>query len=253
MKLTRFILMTIAVLGTLLLFGCASDKIDGAEKFKNYSAQQLLAEGEQELVRHNYKDAAQRFEAIDALYPFGKEAMQADTDVIYAYYKSDELEAAVAAADRFIHLYPQAEHTDYAYYMKGIINFDRGRTWYLKFHPTGVERRDLTYVRQAFIDFNDLIKLFPNSVYVKDSYERMLYLRNLLAQNELETANFYYDRKAYVAAANRADYVVKHFEGTPQVVDALKLMVKSYHALGATEQENKTLKVLQLNYPKTNY
>lgn len=248
MKLTRFTLIAVAALGTLFLFGCAS-KMEGPEKFKNYSAQQLLAEGEKELAKHNYKDAAQRFEAIDALYPFGKEAEQADMDVIYAYYKDDQIESAVAAADRFIHLYPQAEHTDYAYYMKGVMNFDRGKTWYLKYHPTGTERRDLTYVRQAFVDFNDLIKLFPNSLYIKDAYERMLYVRDILAQNELDTATYYYDRKAYIASANRANYVVKHFEGAPQVIDALKLMIKSYRALGATDQANETLKVLQLNYP----
>jgi outer membrane protein assembly factor BamD len=246
----RFILIAIMTFGAaLFLFGCA-EGLQGAEKYKNYSAPQLLAEGEKELSKHNYKDAAERFEAIDALYPFGKEAEQSDLDIIYAYYKAEDMDLAVAAADRFIHLYPQAEHTDYAYYMKGMMNFDRGRTWYLKSHPSGIERRDLTYIRQSFIDFNDLIKLFPHSVYVKDSYERMRYIRDLLAQNELDTANFYYDRKAYVAAANRANYVVKHFEGAPQVIDALKLMVKSYRAIGATDEANAALKVLQLNYPK---
>lgn len=250
MKLARFTLPLLAIgtfFSALFLSGCANDTLGSSEKFKNYSAQQLLTEGERALVNRKYKDAAQRFEAIDALYPFGKEAEQADTDAIYAYYKDDEIESAVAAADRFIHLYPQGEHVDYAYYMKGMMNFDRGKTWYLKYHPAGKERRDLTYVRQSFVDFSDLLKLFPNSIYAKDAYERMLSIRDMLAQNELDAANFYYDRKAYVAAANRANYVVKHFVGAPQVIEALKVMVKAYHALGATEQENETLQVLRGN------
>lgn len=243
----------ISLLGLLAFFfvfvsGCASEE-ENYSKFKNLSAKQILADGEKELAHHNYTAASKRFEAIDALYPFSKEAEQGELDAIFAYYKSDDIPAALAAADRYIHLYPRNPHTDYAYYMKGLANFDRGKTWTQKIKTSDEEQRDISYAQQAFVDFGDLIKLFPNSIYARDAYERMLHIRNLLAQRELDEANFYFERKAYVAAANRASYVVKHFEGAPQVVDALKVMVKSYDNLGAKKLADDTRRILQKNFP----
>lgn len=229
--------------------GCATKDI-GAEAFKNMTAQQILADGEKQLASHDYKDAIKRFEAIDALYPFGPEAEQSQVDAIYAYYKADEIDAAIAAADRYIHLYPQGPHTDYAYYMKGVINFDRSKHWFQKWHPVTTEQRDLAYMQQAFVDFNDLLSLFPHSIYAKDAYEHMLSVRNYLAQHELNVANFYFMRKAYVAAANRAGYIVKHYPGAPQTFAALKVMYKSYLELGAQDQANDTLRIIKLNYPR---
>lgn len=243
---------SLAFLGFVVLIfssGCAHKDI-GAEAFSNMSAQQILLDGEKQLAKRNYKDAVKRFEAIDALYPFGAEAEQSQLDIIYAYYKSDEIESAIAAADRYIHLYPQGPHTDYAYYMKGMIGFDRGKRWFQKWHPVSMEQRDLSYMKQAFVDFNDLISLFPNSLYVKDAYERLLSARNYMAQHELNVANFYFKRKAYVAAANRADEVIRHYPGAVQVFEALKIMYKSYQAVGALDQANDTLRIFKLNYPQ---
>lgn len=233
----------------LWLAGCASTKNEGAEAFRNYSAKQLLAEGEQYLGKHSYTDAAKRFEALDALYPFDAETPQGDLDAIYAYYKSDDYNSALASADRYIHLYPQGQHTDYAYYMKGLINFERDRTWLQKLYPKDPQQLDLSNLRAAFVDFNDLIRLFPDSAYAHDAQLRMIYIRDLMAQRELEVAKFYYSRKAYVAAANRASIIVKHYQGSPVVADALKIMVDSYTALGDQKQANDALRVLQINYP----
>jgi len=243
--------MLVLLCSGILVFlnGCAT-KETGPDAFKNMTAQQIFAEGEKKLSQHSYQDATKRFEAIDALYPFDPEAEQSQVDAIYAYYKSDEIEEAITAADRYIHLYPQGTHTDYVYYMRGIMNFDRSKHWFQKWHPVKSEQRDLTYMQQSFVDFNELLSNFPHSVYAKDASERMLSVRNYIAQHELNVANFYFDRKAYVAAANRADYVVKHFPGAPQTFDALNLMLKSYREVGAEEQANDTLRILQLNYPQ---
>jgi outer membrane protein assembly factor BamD len=241
--------ISLGLLAFFFISGCASEG-EGYGKFKNMSAKQILADGEKELSKHNYNSASKRFEAIDALYPFSKEAEQGELDSIYAYYKADDIPAALAAADKYIHLYPRNPHTDYAYYMKGLANFDRGKTWTQKFKTDDEDQRDIAYAQQAFVDFSDLIKMFPDSIYVKDAYERMHHIRNLLAQRELDGANFYMDRKAYVAAANRASYVVKHFEGAPQVPEALKVMIKAYDALGAKKLENDTRRIFQLNFPQ---
>lgn len=233
----------------LTLVACAT-KVSGPEAFKNYTAKQILASGERELANHSYKEAIRCFEAIDALYPFDPEAQQGQIDVIYAYYKADDYASALAAADRYMRLYPAGKNTDYVYYMKGIINFEKNRNWLQKIYTRHAEELDLVSLQESFTDFETLIKLFPKSFYAKDAEKRMLHIRDLLAKRELQTANFYFERKAYIAAANRASYVVKHLEGAPQVVDALKVMIKSYRALGAGKQENDALRILKLNFPK---
>lgn len=235
----------------LILAACSNNKDPGASAFQNYTAKQLLVEGEAQLAKNNFQDAIKRFEALDALYPFNEEAKQGEIDIIYAYYKADDYPSTIAAADRYIHLYPDGAHTDYAYYMKGIAHFESDRNWLQRLYSENPEQLDLTSLQQAFINFNDLIKLFPNSIYVKDAQARMYYIRNLMAERELQVAQFYFRHKAYVAAANRASEIVKHYEGTPQVPAALKIMVDSYQALGATKQANDALKVLQTNYPKS--
>jgi outer membrane protein assembly factor BamD len=245
----RTIVCSGALLALIMLNGCAT-KEEGPEEFKHLTAKQILVAGEKELSKNNPKEAVKHFEAIDALYPFDPEVQQSQIDTVYAYYKADEAEQALAAADRYIQLYPQGEHTDYAYYMKGIINFDKSNhTWFQKLRPAGMEQRDITPLQRAFVNFGDLIKNFPNSLYVRDAYERMRHIRSIVAQHEINIAQYYLDRKAYVAAANRASYVVKHITGTPQTLDALKIMIKAYHALGATKQEEDARQILHLNYP----
>lgn len=233
---------------SLALFGCASND-NGFDKFKNMTAEQILSLGEKNLEKHNFSEAAKNFEAIDALYPFDQIAEQGQLDTIYAYYKGNDFDLTVAAANRYIHLYPRGKHTDYAYYMKGLASFERGRTWLQRIYPSGVEQRDLGYIREAFVDFSDLDKIFPGSVYANDARERMVYARDLLAQHEFNIARFYFERKAYVAAANRASYVVRHFEGAAQVLPSLKIMIKSYQELGAKKQADDALKVLRTNFP----
>lgn len=235
----------------VLASGCSTtiDKTS-AEVYKNLTAQQILTNGENALAKRSYKDATKYFEAMDALYPFSQEAQQTQLDVIYSYYKSDEVDSAISAANRYIQLYPRGVHTDYAYYLKGVINEEHGRTWYQKWRHKSLELRDTSYLQQAFLDFSDLIKLFPDSKYVTDASKRLVDIRYLLAEHELSVANYYLSHKAYVAAANRASYIVQHIPGAPQTVAALKIMVKSYRELGATVQANEALRVLQMNYPQ---
>lgn len=232
-----------------MLVACAT-KPTGSEVFKDYTAKQILVGGEKELNKNNYKEAIRYFEAIDALYPFDPEARQGQIYAIYAYYKADDYASAIAAADRYIHLYPSGKNTDYAYYMKGIVNFEKDRNWLQKIYTRHSEELDLVNLKESFTDFETLIKLFPKSFYAKDAEKRMLHIRSLLAKRELQIARFYFDRKAYIAAANRASYIVKHLEGAPQIADALKIMIKSYRFLGADKQANDALRVLNLNFPK---
>lgn len=246
----KIILIAIFMMNLILIVSCA-EKIppSPAQIYKNNTSQQLLAKGESAMDRGDYKQAVKYFEALDTLYPFGPVAQQGQIDSIYAYYKNDDVASALAAADRYIRLYPRSEHADYAYYMRGRINLGRGYNWMQRTFRVRRSERDLTYAKAAYIDFQNLIELYPNSYYAPDAHRRMIYIRNLVAQHELEVAEFYFVREAFVGAANRAMEVVEHYQGTPQVIPALAIMVKSYLALGEDQLANDALQVLLMNYP----
>lgn len=246
MKITH-----LSIIGILLTALCMTSctPTTPAQRFKGMTSQQIFQGGEKALAKHKYDQASKYFEGLEALYPFGPYAQQGQLDIIYAYYKNGDPASALAAADRYIHLYPQSDNVDYAYYMKGLINFDRGRNWLQKTFKVSVAETDLSYLRQSFVDFNALLQRFPDSKYAPDAERRMVYIRNMLAQNELDTAQFYFRQKAYVAAANRATNIVQHYQGAPQVVDALVVLVKANRALGLNQQADNALQVLKMNYP----
>jgi outer membrane protein assembly factor BamD len=229
----------------LTLSGCATESID---TMKDKPAKEILKNGEKELNKNNYVEAQKYFEALDALYPFGPEAEQGQLDSIYAYYKNDDYSDAVSTADHYIHLYPSSNYVDYAYYMKGLSDFERGMSWFQKIYEKSPDKHDLSSMRAAFDSFNELLHAFPKSKYASDSWERMISIRNLFAKQEINVAKFYFQRKAYVAAANRASYVVNHYQGAPEVKEALSIMIDSYKALGAKEQLAKTEQVYKLNF-----
>src|SRR5262249_40030705 len=160
------------------------------------------------------------FNALDALYPFSANSEQALRDMIYADYKNRDYPAAQAAAERFIRLYPRSNFIDYAYYMKGMSEVYETRTFLQSLFPLNLAARDLNAPKQAFFDFRDLVQMFPDSKYAPDAHQQMIYLRNMFAEHELEVAMYYFKRSAYVAAANRASYLITHYEGTPQVEPA---------------------------------
>ncbi len=247
-KYFKSVKLMIAV-GLLSALAACSSTTDPAEKFKNLSAEQIYQGGEVALAKGHESEAIQHFEGLDALYPFSVNSEQAQLDLMYAYYKSGDNASAAAAAERFIRFYPRSAHVDYAYYVKGLANFDQDRGWFQRYLPTDLSQRDPGTSRQAFDDFSTLLRLFPTSVYAPDARQRMIYLRNLFAAHELHIAQYYYKRAAYVAAANRANFVVQHYDGTPQVEEALGVMVRSYRKLGLQTPAQQALAVLQLNYP----
>jgi outer membrane protein assembly factor BamD len=238
--------LTLAISLALGLTSCAWLK-SAEDKTKDWSASQIYSEAAQELDDGNYQTAIEYYEKLEARYPFGRYAMQSQLDVAYAYYRAEEPEQALAAADRFIKLYPQNPFVDYAYYLKGIINYNRSVGFLDRYIPTDPSQRDPGSALDAFQDFSELVRLFPESKYAADARQRMIYLRNNLAHNEVHVARYYMKRGAYVAAANRAAYVVQRFQRTGAVDDALEVMIDAYTRLGENELAADAERVLELN------
>ena len=231
------------------LSGCASTSttMDVPNTYRGQTAKQLFISAESALAKGDYHTATERFDALEILYPFGKYSERAHLSIIYAYYKSGDMPAAITAADRYIRLYPASRHIDYAYYIKGVANFEQDRGTLQRYIRTDLAERDPGTSRQAFEDFSQLIRLYPESEYVPDARQRMIYIRNLLARYEMHVGRYYYCRGAYVAAINRASNVLQHYRRSPSTLDALDLMAKSYGKLGLQDQANETLRIFYAN------
>lgn len=197
----------------------------------------------------NYQKAIKLYETLEARYPFGNYAAQTQLDVAYAYFKNDDPEAAIAAADRFIKIHPRDPSVDYAFYLKGLVNFNRGIGFVDRFLPTDTSQRNPSNAQEAYDNFQELVRRFPDSKYVPDAKQRMLALRNNLAMYEIHVARFYMKRKAYVAAANRSSYVIKEYQRTPAVPYALQVMQEAYTKLGLNDLAADAQRVYEQNYP----
>lgn len=239
----------VIILITVLLFSGCSYFQDKEDETTAWSAERLYAEARGQLDAGNYTRAVEYYEKLEGRFPFGVYGQQALLDLAYAYYKSDETDAAVSAADRFIKLYPQNAHVDYAYYLKGLANFNRGKGFTERYLPIDAAQRDPASALKAFQDFSEMARLFPESTYAADARQRMLYLRNQLADHEVNVASYYMRRGAFVAAVNRAKYVVEKYPRTPAIPDALVIMAKAYKVMEMNDLSDDALRVLEINYP----
>ncbi|AJE14144.1 outer membrane protein assembly factor BamD [Stutzerimonas balearica] len=237
-------LLLIAILA--LTAACSSNEtVD-----ENLGEVELYQQAQADLDSKAYTSAISKLKALESRYPFGRFAEQAQLELIYAYYRNMEPEAARSSAERFIRLHPQHPNVDYAYYLKGLASFDQDRGLLARFLPLDMTKRDPGAARDSFNEFAQLTSRYPNSRYAPDAKARMIYLRNLLAANEIHVAHYYLKRQAYVAAANRGRYVVENFQGTPSVADGLAVMTEAYQRLGLDELAASSLETLRLNYPE---
>ncbi|MGI9211671.1 MAG: outer membrane protein assembly factor BamD, partial [Methylococcaceae bacterium] len=205
-------------------------------------------EAKKALASKYYEKAVKFYEKLEARFPFGHYATQAQLDIAYAYYKNDEPDSALAAADRFIKQNPTHPNVDYAYYIKGLVNYNRGIGFLDRFMPTDSSQRDSGSSMDSYREFDVLIQRYPNSTYVNDAKQRMIALRDNLALHEIHVADYYLRRKAYLAAAQRAAAVVREFQRTPAVPRALKIMEEAYQNLGLNDLAEDIRQVYALNY-----
>lgn len=234
----------IVLLCTSLVAACSSNpKKDATER-------ELYEAAKKSIKLRNFQQATIALEELESRYPFGKYAEQAQLDLIYARYSALDLDGSILAADRFIRLHPQSPNADYAYYLRGIANYnlDVGIATQF-FTDIDITSRDPGNMRLAFKDFGELIARFPDSQYAADARKRMIMVRNRLAAYELHAARYYIRRDAYTAAANRAAFVVENFPSSPSVEIALGMMVELYGELGLQKLRSDAMQVLQANYP----
>lgn len=235
----------------LVLVGCKSwwNSEADTNPYRDMTEKQLYADANKALRGKQYGTAIKRYEAMESMFPFSNYAEQVELNLIYAYYKNEDYGASAAAAERFTHLYPRAKHVDYAYYMKGLANFQQPRGTFAGVFPMDESWRDPGSSVQAYSDFASLMQKFPDSRYKPDALHRMIYLRNMFAQRELNTANYYYERKMYVAAIDRAGGLIKNYPQSPAVKPALTILYHANRALGLEKAAEDAYRVYQATYP----
>lgn len=246
MKRIQALLLMVSL---LCLFSCKKwGDEDDYSPFKGMSAKQLYTEASTSLNKKEYTSAIKRFEALESMYPFSDYAETAQSHLIYAYYQNADYPSAAATAERFIHLYPRAENVDYAYYMKGLANFQQVRGTFSKALGIDESWRSPGTQTQAYADFTVLIQRFPHSRYKANALQRMIFLRNQFAERELNTANYYFERQMYVAAVERASYLVKTYPQAPSARAALVILYKANQALGLKQAAQDALLVYENTY-----
>jgi len=246
-RTTRLLLIAATA---LLLAACGKDDL---EQDDGKTAEELYAEAKNHLDHTSYEQAVRSYKQLQTRYPFGRYAEQAQLEMAYVYYKAGQPEKALATADRFIRTYPSHPNVDYAYYIRGLTNYEQKIGLLERLMPTRARDRDQSAAIEAFNDFDELTRRFPDSRYAPDARQRMVFLRNNLAQYEVDVARYYLRRKAYVAAANRARYLLETYPDSPEAGSALEVMHTAYTELGMQDLADDALRVLELNFPDHPY
>ncbi|WP_047536936.1 outer membrane protein assembly factor BamD [Methylotenera versatilis] len=239
-----------ALLLPLVLTSCAifGDPTE-LDDTKGWQADRIYAEGEQKMLDKDYDQALRYFQILESRFPHGKYATQAQLEIAYAYYKKQDPVSTVAAADRFIKLHPNHPNVDYAYYIKGLASFNE-RGVIEKYTAQEISDRDPKTLKVSFAALKELVERFPKSRYYKDATQRMVYLVNTLAQHELHVARYYMNRTAYLAALNRAKYVLEYYPNSTSVEEALVISISAYDYMDLTDLKEDTLRILKTNYPE---
>ncbi len=241
-SVVRLLLVTTAA---LFISACASN-----DKQEEVLPEQTYYENTRDAMNSgNFNEAEQNLDYLETYYPFGRYAEQAQLDLIYARYQNLDLEGARAAADRFLRLNPQSDHADYALYMRGLASYNLDIGLAARYFPVDVSARDPGEQRQAFRDFSELLNRYPSSEYAPDARQRMIAIRNRLAELELYAARYYISREAYIAANNRARYIIENYSTTPSVEEALIILAETFRFMDLKKGATDAVAMLKENFP----
>ena len=256
-KISIYILLIITLVGCAGM-GSFKGKDDGTvvdsrgniiKLEEGQSAKELFDIANGALVRGQYDLAAENYRKIEANHPFSKYAEQSHMELAFVEYKMKHWDSAIAIIDRFISMNNTSELLPYAYYLRGLVNFNRGKNFFNKVLPHVQIDKDPVNIRTSYEDFKYILKNYKNSSYTKDALKRMTYLRNTLASYEIHVANFYFKRKAYMAVINRCNYLIEKYPNAPANMEALIFLEKSYKALLMTDHARDVRKIIDENYP----
>jgi outer membrane protein assembly factor BamD len=246
--LPRALLLGVVMLvGVLGVAGCSS--FGKGKDNRRATAETLYKTAHKSLESGDYEQAVRSYEALTSRFPFTDEARQGRLDIIYVYYRKGEKESATDAADQFLRENPTHPRVDYAWYMKGMVEFEKQPLAIERWLGVDMARRPPTGLQSSINAFSTVVRQYPTSLYAHDAQQRLIYLRNRLADYEMNVARYYVKRGAWMAAAQRAQRAIEQYDGAPATREALEVMIRSYHELGLNDLEASTRQVYVLNFP----
>lgn len=239
------------ILLIMTLSGCSSlgSFFEEKDSTVGLTASQLYAQGKEFLDAADFNNAIKLFEILEARYPFGKYSTQAMLDISYAYYASNQKDEAIIEINRFIRLYPNHPNVSYAYYLRALSNFDKDANIISRFFGHDPSRYDVTDLKNSFNDFTTVVNKFPDSKYADDSINRLRYIKNQIARNELYIAKYYDKRSANIATIERVKFMLENYGGTPSSEEGLVILVKNYNDLKLYDLAYDSARVLKKNFP----
>jgi outer membrane protein assembly factor BamD len=232
---------------SLIIAGCSLDEKD---QTAGWTPEKIYAEAREQMDNLKYDKAVGLYEKLEGRATGTVLGQQAQLEKAYAQYKNDEPILATATLDRFIKLNPASPALDYAYFLKGIVNFNDDSGFFSSIVSQDISERDQLAAKDAFAAFKELVARFPNSKYSEDAKMRMQFILNNLSRSEIKVADFYFKKGAYVAAINRAQSTIAEYPDVPSNEEALKILIKSYEALGLTQLKNDIQRVFDSTYGK---
>jgi outer membrane protein assembly factor BamD len=238
------------LLALVCLFGCTGNNED---ETIGWPAQRLYGEAKDAMKSKDWPRAVKYLEKLEARYPYGRFAQQAQLEIAYCHYKDGERASAIAAVDRFIKMYPNHSSADYAWYLKGLINFNDQYGILSNLTTPDMSDRDPKSSRESFNAFKEVVGRYPDSKYAADATLRMRYLVNALASHEVHVARYYMKRGAYLAAANRSQYAIRHYAQAPAIEEAVFVLVLAYDRLGMSDLRDAADRVMRSNFPDSRY
>lgn len=240
-----YLFLTILLVLSLIVSGCSWFD----EKSEDEEAEAIYLAARQSLESGSYAAALEKYEKLEKDYPFSPFANAVLLETAYASYKSDDAETAATMADRFIKNNPNHPNLDYAYYLKGLAQFNYGKYFLDFIIPRDRTARDPKPLKDSFESFKTLYQRFPNSEYRQEARRRLVVLRNMLAVYEIRVGLFYYRQGSYVATINRMKYMLERYDGAQHIPDGLLLMAQAYKRIGSDDLATDTIRVLEYNYP----
>jgi outer membrane protein assembly factor BamD len=233
------------VLLAVSVSGCRTHRL---KEEKKVTPEALYKKAHKSLDSYDFNTAIKTYEQLTARFPFTDEARQARLDLIYAYYRAGEGESATDAADSFIRENPTHPRVDYAYYMKGLVDFEHTPNAIESLFHADLTKRPPSTARKSFAAFKTVVEQYPKSEYAHDALQRMVYLRDRLASYEVHVAQYYFKRGAYIASAQRAKNAIEEYDGSPAVKDAMTILIQSYDRLNLQPLATQTREVYAANY-----
>lgn len=239
-------LLSLLLLSSLTLQGCST--LNGLiEKPDNEkTVEEFYTDATDAFKDEQWSTAIENYEKLKAYFPYGRYAEQTHLELAYSYYKYDEPESTIVELDEFIRLFPKNKQLAYAYYLKALAADSIIRSW-LDNYLTDPATRDVKSAKRAYDYYNELIQRFPDSKYAIAASKRLVILQNQMARHEIKVADFYFKKQAYLASANRSEYILENYPQASVTLQALRMLEQSYRKLGMTETADDVQRVYDLN------